>query len=628
MEQLDDGGKLMKRSLLLVALGLLSTACNDPGDDLLALFSEPKVYALFNAPGSREENARDTEAEALLVETLDSAKTSIDVCTYGFSNRNVYNAVIRAYLRGIDVRIVGDAKHFFGSESGYAELAKHHVPLQVGNQWHIMHNKFFVVDNQVTFVGTGNITTTGFDRNNNNWVIINHPGVAAKYHNEFNQMFSGKFSTAKVRLGDPNTFQVGDTELEVYFSPQDDAMGRILENVEAAENDIEFTIFAFTKDQIGSRFVTKNREFQEWNAANGQADLPPVTLDGQPMQQKKVAGVLDRSQVNGNYLYHEVYRMAGGGIPMRMDGNENSRLPGDYQAGGGRLHSKTMMIDNFGAEPRVITGSFNWSSAATIANDETMLIMHGERLTGEYYREFEHMWGGGKSLDQAVCNYEEGYVEDNLPLCTKDVKVGDVVISEVYWDGFNGILDPTDHTGTRDYLDNDEFFELHNNTNKPIDISLWTLTNGYDFKMGFTPGTVIMPGYFLVVDHNLETYSDSDSQSSVHAFKNAGFVVNQPNDPRMPRLNLPNSSMYLEIVDPNGRTIDAIGDRSAPFAGGRKIGTPTKGYSMERILRNGSFGDGTKRENWQTCKLQTGGANVNDAFKPIVIASPGEANSK
>ncbi|MEZ4461745.1 MAG: phospholipase D-like domain-containing protein [bacterium] len=620
----------MKRStvLLMLSMAVTTTACNDPGNDLLDLFSEPRVYALFNAPGGRQQNQRDLEAEALLVETLDSAKESIDVCTYGFSNRDVYNAVVRAYLRGVDVRIAGDAKHFFGGESGYAEIQKHHIPLQVGNQWHIMHNKFFVVDKQVVFVGTGNITTTGFDRNNNNWVIINHPGVAAKYNNEFQQMFDGKFSTAKQRLNDPNTFQVGDTEVEVYFSPQDDAMGRILENVEAAESDIEFTIFAFTKDQIGSRFVTKHREFQEFNAAQGLSDLPPVTIDGAPMQPKKVAGVLDRSQVYGNYLYHEVYRMVGGGVPMRMDANENSRLPGDYQAGGGRLHSKTMMIDKFGAQPRVITGSFNWSSAATIANDETMLILHGQRITDEYYREFEKMWGGGKALDQAVCNYSEGYATTELPLCTKDVKPGDVVITEVYWDGYNGLIDPTDHTGSRDFLDNDEFFEIHNTTNQPIDLSLWTLTNGFDFKMGFTPGTVILPGqYFLVVDHNLETYSDSESQSGVQAFKNANFVVNIPNDPRMPRLNLPNSSMYLELVDASGRTIDAIGDSGAPFAGGRVIGTPTKGYSMERLKVNGVYAPGTARTSWQRCQLAQGGANVNDGFKEIVIASPGEANS-
>lgn len=623
---------MIRRSWFLLGLAVLSTACNDPDQDLLDLFSEPRVYAIFNAPGSRSTNQRDLQAEALLVETLDAAKTSIDVCTYGFSNRDVYDAVIRAYLRGVDVRIAGDAKHFFGQESGYAAIQEHHIPLQVGNQWHIMHNKFFVVDGQVTFVGTGNITTTGFDRNNNNWVIINHPGVAARYHNEFNQMFNGKFSTAKVRLNDPNTFQVGDTEVEVYFSPQDDAMGRMLENVEQAENDIQFTIFAFTKDQLGSRFVTKNREFQEYNAEQGEANLPAITIDGTPMRTKKVAGVLDRSQVYGNYLYHEVYRMIGGGVPMRMEANENSRLPGDYQAGGGRLHSKTMMIDVFGAEPRVITGSFNWSSAATIANDETMLIMHGDRISKEYYREFEHMWGGGKDLDQAVCNYANGYAETNLPLCTRDIEPGDVVISEVYWDGFNGLRDPADHTGTRDFIDNDEFFEIHNNTNQPIDISLWTLTNGHDFKMGFTPGTVILPDqYFLVVDHNLETYSDSESQSGVHAFRNANFVVNQPNDPRMPRLNLPNSSMYLELVDASGRTIDVLGDEGAPFAGGRIPGSqnePTRGYSMERILKNGSFGDGKKRENWQRCKLARGGANVNDDFQDIVIASPGEANSK
>ena len=67
------------------------------------------------------------------------------------------------------------------------------------------------------------------------------------------------------------------------------------------------------------------------------------------------------------------------GVPLQLDGNDNSRQPGDYQAGGGRLHSKTMVIDADGLNPTVITGSFNWSASATSANDEFLLVLRGPR---------------------------------------------------------------------------------------------------------------------------------------------------------------------------------------------------------------------------------------------------------
>ena len=70
------------------------------------------------------------------------------------------------------MRFVGNARHAFGRVRGYEVLDRINVDTQVGNQTHIMHDKFFIVDSRITVTGTGNITSTGFDRNDNNWVLI------------------------------------------------------------------------------------------------------------------------------------------------------------------------------------------------------------------------------------------------------------------------------------------------------------------------------------------------------------------------------------------------------------------------------------------------------------------------
>jgi len=621
--------------LMLACLPLWG--CTDSGPD----YDLPSVAVLFNAPGHRAGSEKDVLAEEFLIDRISKAEKSVHASIYGFSNRGVINAVVDAYLRGVDVRIAGDARHFLYQERGYEAINRHHIPLQVGNQWHIMHNKFFIIDDQFVFVGTGNITTTGFGRNSNNWVYMDSPLIAADFKAEFDQMMDGKFSTAKERIDNGNLYQVGDTEVEVCFSPQEDCMGRILEELDEARTDIHFTIFAFTKDQVGSRFIRKHREFQQYNRENGFDDLPIINLDDpEQSQPRKVVGVFDRSQIHGNFLYHEAYRMVALGVPSRMDANENSRIPGDYQAGGGRLHQKTMIVDSMSdpvdfdedpGGPRVLTGSFNWSSAATIANDEVMLILRGERITQEYYREFENMWGGGKETSRAVCNYMKDYAETGLPLCSPEVEPGDVLISEVHWDGWNGERDPSDRTGSRDDIVDDEFIELYNATNVPINLSLWTITNGYDFKVGFTPGTVIQPGqYFLVLDHNLVPYTETDPQRGATAFQNGDYVMNIPNDPRMPRMNLQNSNLRLELTDAQGEVIDVAGDYGPPFAGGRRdIGTDDeKNYSMERIIVDGSGGDGADRANWQQTQLDQGGVNVNESFRSFIIATPGEPNSQ
>lgn len=620
---------MTRRILILFAVAFLALSCNQFDDEQLAELSEPKIWVFFNHTGTREGNAQDIGAETALIERIDSATGTLDACIYGFSNRGVIDAVIRAHYRGVEVRVVGDARHFGYNERGYRILQENHIPMQVGNQFHIMHNKFFIIDDLFTFVGTGNITSTGFNRNNNNWVLMDSPLVTADFKAEFEQMWNGRFSTAKHRLNNGNTYEVGDTTVEVYFSPQEDAMGRIQEELDAADTNVHFTIFAFTKDQVGSRFIRKHREFSAYNEAQGEADLPVLE------RPKKVVGILDRSQVHGNFLYHEAYRLTANGVPMKMDANENSYLPGDYQAGGGRLHSKTMIIDRGTPNARVVTGSFNWSAAATIANDEVLLILRGERITEEYYREFVNLWQTSKTIDQAVCNYLVDYdpKTGEGPLCAKDVEPGDILFSEIGWFGWNGLDDPADHSGqTRDPIDNDEFIELYNTTDDPINLSLYTVTNGNDFVVGFTPGTVIQPNqYFLILDHNLEPYSDTEPQRDPHAFLNPDFVMNLANDPRFPRLNLKDSSMDLRLVDTRHRIIDRAGDGTSPFAGGPVVvgegqqASIVGSRSMERRLDD--LEDGTEESAWKPSSVDEGGENVNPAFRDIMLATPGEPNS-
>jgi phosphatidylserine/phosphatidylglycerophosphate/cardiolipin synthase-like enzyme len=595
----------------------------------------PRVQVFFNHTGSRQDNKQDILADEYLVDRINSAQGTIDAAIYGFSNRKILAALIDAHLRGIKIRVAGDARHFGYNERGYRLMQQHHIPLQVGNEYHIMHNKFFIIDDYYVFVGTGNITTTGFERNDNNWTLIESPFVAADFKAEFIQMFNGRFSTSKIRIENGNTYQVGNTTVEVYFSPQEDAMGRILQELEAVDTNIYFTIFAFTKDQIGSAFINKHRQFQR-EMTEAERALPPFSTDPDVnVQPKVVTGLLDRSQVQGNYLYHEVYRLLGAGVPMMMDANENSYLPGDYQAGGGRLHSKTMILDRGTPNARVITGSFNWSSAATIANDEVLLILRGEEITEQYYRAYEDLYGVTKSAEIAMCNYMTGYAETGLPLCADQVEPGDVLISEVHWMGWNGVTDQADRTGRfRDAITDDEFIELYNTTDVPINLSLWTLSNGSDFKMGFTPGTVIQPGeYFLVLDHNIEQYSDSAQLDGEVAFLNPDFVVNTANDPRFPRLNLKDSNMDLYLKDSRARVIDRAGDGGIPFAGGAN--TVENGnnaeivstVSMERILNGNSAGPGEEAASWKACSLDQGGVNVSSTFKQRIIATPGEPNS-
>lgn len=582
---------------------LLMLACNPPpAEEDIAGTLGGRVDVFFNDPGTRLENMWQPDAIDVMVQLIDSAQTSIDVAVMGFTYDDVVDAFVRAHDRGVIVRMVGDAGHMYNS--GYATFDERRIPMVVGNLNHIMHDKFMVIDDRFVFCGTANWTLTDLVHNSNNFVMIDSTSVAADFSAEFEQMFAGVFGNNKTEIDNGRVYEIGDTTVEVWFSPHEDAMGRILELVDGAESSIRFTIFAFTKDQVGSAFIRKQETFDALEMAERGLDPEdPASLEAllslDYSERRSVAGVIDRSQLHSNGQYHEVYRLLGAQIPMRLDANDNGLQPGDYQAGGGRLHSKTMIIDAEGIEPLVITGSFNWSSSATVSNDEYLLVLKGERVASLYDEYFEALWADGKQMGETR-------------IADGSVAPGDVRINEVMWYGA--------HSGDDEGYD--EFVELRNMTDRTLQLDMWQLTNPDDVVLGFPPGTTLAPNdVYLIVDHVLEAYVDGAPQDESSAYLSGDMVVNAFNDNRQSRLYLKDGALELYLQDPDGQVVDVVGDGGPAFAGGPS-GDVIR--SMER-LEDGE--DGAVPESWASFVGDEGTGVVNPDYLYEILASPGAENS-
>ena len=567
-----------------------------PDPDDIASTRGGRVDVYFNDPGTRPDNLWEPDAVDVMIETVRNARVSIDMAVMGFTRAELIDELVRAWDRGVQIRMVGDAAHV--DNLGYLRFRDRHIPVVVGNQAHIMHNKFMVVDGRFVFGGTANWTDSDLRKNSNNFFLLDSPPIAADFTEEFDQMFNGLFGQSKVRLDDGTSYQVGDTTVEVWFAPKEDCMGRMLELVDGAQESIRFTIFAFTKDTLGAALVRKQAEFDARDAAEG------VALDADFHDRRSVAGVIDQSQLHSNGQYHEVYRLLGAGIPLRMDANDNSDQPGDYQAGGGRLHSKTMVIDAEGPNPTVITGSFNWSASATQSNDEYLLVMRGPRVAEAFDDYFDLLWGAGRPLG-------ESFVGDAQP-DGHVLSPGDVVINEVMWYGVTA----TDADGF------DEFVELRNLTDHDIRLDLWQLNNGSDFVMGFPPGSLLPAnGLFTVVDHTMEPYVDGIPQDETTAYASGDLVLNAFNDNRQSRLYLKDGQLDLRLRDPRNVDVDRAGDGGAAFWGG-----PSGGQSRS-MERRATPGDGTLPGSWYASTVGEGQGLVNPDYRATILATPGAANS-
>ncbi|MEQ1570049.1 MAG: phospholipase D-like domain-containing protein [Myxococcota bacterium] len=582
---------MTRHRFVLPVLGLTVglAGCAAPDADITRGYP---VEAFFNNPGARLDQVWHADAQKLMVDLVEHAKSKITFAVMGFSNRDLVEAFVAAFDRGVEVTMVGDAGHLYNY--GYTRFTDRHIPMTVGNQQHIMHDKFMVVDDRFVFASTANWTDSDLFNNSNNFVFIDSPPVAADFAAEHEQMFQGVFGANKVAIDNGRVYEIGDTTVEVWFSPNEDAMGRILELVDGATESVRFSIFAFTKDQLGSSLIRKHEQLLEAGIAD----------PGDPST--GVSGIIDQSQLHSNGQYHEVFRLLGAGVPLRLDGDDASLQPGDYQAGGGRLHSKTMVIDANTDHPVVISGSFNWSASATQSNDEFLIVMHGARVAELYDEYLESLWSTGRLLGS------ERIGED-------DLKPGDVVIDEVHWYGVH----------EQDIDGFDEFIELRNLTDRDLKLDMWQIANADDFVVGLPPGSTIRAGgRFAIVDHLVEAYVDGAPQDENTAFLTGDLVVNSFNDNRQARLYLKDDSLDLRLLDPDAVEMDRAGDGGPAFAGG------PAGDVVRSMQRSDPPGDGASPGSWGDSPVQQGGANVNPApivpgqagrtYKNTILATPGE----
>ena len=496
---------------LIAPLSLL-LACNPPPTaEQLDQTRGGRVDWYFNDPGARLEQVWDADVVDIMIDMVDNADQTIELAVMGFTYEPLVEAFIRAYDRGVKVTMVGDSEHLYNY--GYERFRDRHIPMAVGNMPHIMHDKFMVVDDRFVFASTANWSNSDLLQNSNNFVVIDSPLVADEFQAEHRQMFEGVFGNNKEEIPNGRFYQVGDTLVEVWFAPNEDVAGRMVELIDGAKDSVWFTIFAFTKDQVGSAFIRKQEQLaQEGRLVDGDRSVG-------------VWGVIDQSQLHSNGQYHEAFRLLSAEIPIRMDANDASSQPGDYQAGGGRLHSKTMVIDPQGDDPVVISGSFNWSASATQSNDEYLLVFHGPRVAEMYTDYFDYLWGNGRPLGPVRMG------EGDDPL-----EPGDLTFSEIHWYGAH----PNDIDGQ------DEFIEIRNHTDRDIDLDMWQISNPDDFVVGFPPGSVIPAGgTFTIVDHLLEVYQDGAPQDENTAFIDGDLIVNAYNDNRQARLYLKDGQLEL-----------------------------------------------------------------------------------
>lgn len=102
-----------------------------------------------------------------------SAKKSVKVAMFTWTNKDLAQAVIDVRKRGISVEVVMDRQQANGASGKIADLLlKRDIPVRVSNGPGLLHHKFVYIDGTTLISGSANWTRAAFTTNEEIFVII------------------------------------------------------------------------------------------------------------------------------------------------------------------------------------------------------------------------------------------------------------------------------------------------------------------------------------------------------------------------------------------------------------------------------------------------------------------------
>lgn len=123
-------------------------------------------------------------ARQLVLETVASAKVSIQVLAYAFQAPDIAQALVDARARGVQVRVVVDKKRNLNETSKAAMdlVSRGGVEVRTNDHFHIHHDKTIIVDGSTVQTGSFNYAPSAETLNSENVVVIRDtPEVALRY---------------------------------------------------------------------------------------------------------------------------------------------------------------------------------------------------------------------------------------------------------------------------------------------------------------------------------------------------------------------------------------------------------------------------------------------------------------
>lgn len=364
--------------------------------------------------------ARDLEDALLKFIAQPREGDGLLCCFYEFSHFPVAQALKAAMDRGVDVKIIVDAKvNEHTDKEGFhasfprkenlemikrAQIPRERINLRDKNPSNIQHNKFMVWlkggKPEEVWTGSTNISLGGMTGQTNVGHWVRDETVAGHFRDYWDLLARNPGSSKGESQADarrekaayrrkveeltkaPDSVKAVEMGVTPVFSPRPnlDVLSLYGTMVGKARNFSAITLaFGISSDL---------KDLLKRNTPSGPIIFLLLEKEDRPSERSKQPFVAVDASNNvykawGSFVDDAVYQWA----------KETNTRVLELSHHVNYIHSKFLLMDPLGADPVVVTGSANFSRASTTDNDENMLIIRGNRRVADiYFTEFNRLF--------------------------------------------------------------------------------------------------------------------------------------------------------------------------------------------------------------------------------------------
>ncbi len=293
----------------------------------------------------------ETVISKILISNINSTVSSLDIAVYSFTNEAISEAIIRAYERGVKVRIIIDYSKFNPSkiEPAILKLINKKIPIKLlkgAGQYGVMHNKIAIFDRKILMTGSYNFTLAADNNNFENVVFITDENNLSSYIDYFETMWRKAvdiYSSSKL------VYYNEDLSTSL-FTMMEGIRKTVIKLIDGTQKKLDICVYAISDDQI----------YNSLKKANSRG--------------VKIRIVTDRLQATQSNTVKKLWKE---GFDIKISNGYNK----------GVMHNKYAIFD----EQFIITGSFNWSNNAENYNWENAVVL-SEHYVSYFKNNFEKIY--------------------------------------------------------------------------------------------------------------------------------------------------------------------------------------------------------------------------------------------